>query len=49
MDGALKKLYSFFWMHFFDELVFNPQIIDPTISVDVGITFEQFHNLFLIW
>ena len=50
-DGwSLEKTLQFFlWWIFLMSWFSTPQIIDPTISVDVGITFEQFHNLFLIW
>ena len=45
-----KTLQFFFVMDFFWWVGFHPpKIIDPTISVDMGITFEQFQNLFLIW
>lgn len=47
LEKTLQLLFcdAFFWWVGFQ----TPQIIDPTISVDVGITFERFHYLFLIW
>lgn len=45
-----KDFTAFFlWCIFLMGWFSTPQIIDPTISVHVGITFERFHYLFLIW